>query len=125
MNNCEYCGALLAPGDKVCSRCGAPVSGERISESVKNFESLLIDASDGNSISYLRKSTFGSATLMKKIGIILLWIIFFPIMLFVYIFRKYIVSSRSLTKSDNIKANIIGNYAFLNQRFKNAANKPS
>jgi hypothetical protein len=116
MSNCEYCGALLAPGDKVCSRCGAPVSGQRISESVKDFESLLIGVSDGNSISYLRKSTFQNASVLGKIGIILLWILLFPVMLFIYIFRKYVVSSRHLSESDNKKANIIGNYTFTNDR---------
>ncbi len=116
MSKCEYCGALIAPGEKFCSSCGAPVPGEKVSDSVKTFERMLIEAGGGDKISYLRRSPFAEASVPGKIGWILLWILFFPIMVLVFIVSRHRISPKQLSESDNKRVNIISNYTFANDR---------
>ena len=116
MSNCEYCGALIKPTDSFCPQCGAPIKGADISESVKEFERLLIEAGGTDKIEYSRRNSFEEASVTGKILWIFLWIAFWPILIFVYIFSRYNFGTKNLTPSESKRANIISNYTFSNER---------
>ena len=116
MSNCEYCGALIKSTDAFCPQCGAPIKGADISESVKEFERLLIEAGGTDKIEYSRRNSFEEASVPGKILWIFLWIAFWPILIFVYIFSKYNFGTKNLTPSESKRANIISNYTFSNER---------
>ena len=116
MSNCEYCGTLLKPGDAFCPKCGAPVKGADISESVKDFERQLIEAGGTDKIEYTRRNSFEDAPVPGKIAWIFLWIFLWPVLLFVYIIRKFNFGTRNLSPVDSKRANIVSNYTFTNDR---------
>ena len=116
MSKCDYCGALLQPTDSFCPQCGAPVKEADISESVKEFERLLIEAGGTDKIEYQRRNSFEEASVAGKICWIFLWILFWPIFVFIYIFMKYSFGPKNLTPSESKRANIISNYTFSNDR---------
>ena len=116
MSSCEYCGSIIAPGHTVCPKCGASVKSGDISESVKEFEKLLIETSDTDNIDYLRKSSFEDASIWGKIGWIVLWIFTWPVMIFVYLISRNQASVKMLTPSEIKRSNIISNYLFTNDR---------
>ena len=116
MSSCEYCGSIIPREQTVCPKCGASVKSGDVSESVKEFERLLIETSDTDNINYLRKSSFEDASLLGKIGWIIIWLFTWPVMMFVYIFKRNSTSTKMLTPSEIKRSNIISNYLFTNDR---------
>ncbi len=87
---------------------------ESFSGSVREFERLLLETSNGDYISYLEKGLWSAWSPFKKTGRIALWVLFFPIMAIIHLITSYKFNKNKLLPNEFRRANIVENYVFAN-----------
>ncbi|MBE5842653.1 MAG: zinc ribbon domain-containing protein [Butyrivibrio sp.] len=87
---------------------------ESFNGSVREFEKLLLETSNGDYISYLSKGLWSAWGPFKKFGYVLLWVLFFPIMAIVHLATSYKFNKSKLQPNEFRRANIVENYVFAN-----------
>lgn len=112
VRKCPNCGEVISGFIVTCPSCGMDLNSVEVPDSVKEFEKRL----SATGSEYGGGKGWGAWSIGKKIGWIVLWIYFFPIMFVYYFISRFSFNSHKLSQQEAMRASVVESYTFSNDK---------